>query len=190
MHLTTRSIAVTICALFVFAFAFAQWPRQGTALQANTTVAVVSAGNYQAPVTPDSIAALFGVGLSVQTGKASTRPLPTTLAGVTVRVNNVAAGLFFASPGQVNFLIPAGTALGTANILVTASDGSMRTGAVEVANAAPSLFTFNGNGQGVAAAVALRVRANNTQSYEPIAQLDAAPPPRLKPMLSLAGEIA
>ncbi len=171
---TTRSISVFVIALFLFVLTVVQWPRQGTAWQANTTVAVVSAGNYQAPVTPDSIAALFGVGLSAQTDQARTRPLPTTLAGVTVRVNNVATGLFFVSPGQINFLIPAGTALGTANISVTASDGTARMGTVEVANTAPALFTFNGNGQGVAAALALRVRANNTQSYEPIAQLDAA----------------
>lgn len=35
------------------------------------------------------------------------------------------------------------------------------------------LFTANANGQGVAAALALRVKADGTQSFEPVAQFDA-----------------
>ncbi len=174
MHPITRSAAAFVFALFAFAFALVQWPSPKAALQTNNAIAIVSAGNYQTPITPEGIAALFGQGLAAQTIAANTKPLPTTLGGVTVRVNNVAAPLFFVSAGQINFLVPTGTANGTANISVTASDGSTRTGTVEIVNAAPALFTFNANGSGVAAALALRVKANNAQSYEPIAQFDAA----------------
>ncbi len=174
MHPITRSAAAFVLALFVFAFAVVQWPYQRAALQTNTAIAVVSAGNYQTPVTAEGIAALFGQSLATQTVVANTKPLPTSLGGVTVRVNNVAAPLFFVSAGQINFLVPAGTANGTANISVTASDGSARTGTAEIVNAAPALFTFNANGNGVAAATALRVKANNSQIYEPIAQFDTA----------------
>ena len=37
---------------------------------------------------------------------------------------------------------------------------------------APSLFAANGNGQGVAAAVALRIKADGSQSFEPVARFE------------------
>jgi uncharacterized protein (TIGR03437 family) len=42
---------------------------------------------------------------------------------------------------------------------------------INIAPVAPGLFTANGNGQGVAAAVVLRIRPDNSQSFEPVAQL-------------------
>jgi len=84
------------------------------------------------------------------------------------------AQLFFVSPSQVNFLLPRGTALGDALIGVTSSDGSVSTAPAQIARVAPGIFSANATGQGVAAAVALRVKADNTQTYEPVAQFDAA----------------
>ncbi|MGH8595266.1 MAG: hypothetical protein ACREXT_01260 [Gammaproteobacteria bacterium] len=43
-----------------------------------------------------------------------------------------------------------------------------------MAMVAPGLFTANASVQGVAAALALRVKADGTQAYEPVAQFDAA----------------
>jgi uncharacterized protein (TIGR03437 family) len=43
-----------------------------------------------------------------------------------------------------------------------------------IANVAPGVFAANSTGQGVAAAVALRVKADGTQIYEPVAQWDTA----------------
>jgi uncharacterized protein (TIGR03437 family) len=45
---------------------------------------------------------------------------------------------------------------------------------MSIAAVAPGLFAANANGQGVAAALALRVKTDGTQSYEPVAQWDAA----------------
>src|SRR5262249_4618400 len=39
---------------------------------------------------------------------------------------------------------------------------------------APGLFAANANGQGVAAALVLRVRADGSQQFEPVAQFDPA----------------
>ncbi|MGH9766734.1 MAG: hypothetical protein ACREAB_04800 [Blastocatellia bacterium] len=39
---------------------------------------------------------------------------------------------------------------------------------------APSLFTANANGQGVAAAVVLRIEADGSQQFEPVAEFNAA----------------
>src|SRR5262249_29016715 len=46
-------------------------------------------------------------------------------------------------------------------------------GIVEIASVAPGLFSANADGQGVAAAVVLRIKADDAQSFEPVAQFDA-----------------
>jgi hypothetical protein len=45
---------------------------------------------------------------------------------------------------------------------------------IPVAPVAPGLFAANANGRGVAAALALRVRADGSQQFEPIARFDPA----------------
>ena len=57
---------------------------------------------------------------------------------------------------------------------IISGDGAVSTGVALIRAVAPSLFTANGAGQGVAAAVALRIKADGSQSYEPVAQFDAA----------------
>jgi len=76
------------------------------------------------------------------------------LAGTTVKVRDSLgvernAPLFFVSPGQVNYLIPPGSAVGTANITVTNGQGGTATGQSSIAAVAPGLFTANANGTGV-----------------------------------------
>lgn len=127
---------------------------------------------------PESIVAAFGVNLATAT-QTATAPLPTQLAGTTVKVTDSAgveraAPLFAVTPTQVNYQIPPGVALGTATITITAGDGQVTTGTIRITNVAPGLFAANANGQGVAAAVALRVRADGSQSFEPVARFDAA----------------
>jgi len=127
----------------------------------------------------NSIVAAFGSGLATQTASSTTQPLPTSLAGTMVEVTDSAgqkrlAPLFFVSPLQVNYLMPAGTAPGFAAIKITSSDGQMAQGAVQIAAVAPGLFTANASGQDVAAAIVVRVRGDGTQSFEPVAQFDAA----------------
>jgi uncharacterized protein (TIGR03437 family) len=84
------------------------------------------------------------------------------------------APLFFVAPSQINYQIPEGSATGQATVTITAGDGQVSTGALNIADIAPGLFSAESSGQGVAAAIALRVKANGTQSYEPIARYDAA----------------
>jgi uncharacterized protein (TIGR03437 family) len=108
---------------------------------------------------------------------ATALPLPTTLAGTTVSVKDSAgrerlAPLFFVSPGQVNYLIPAGLAAGSATVTVTSGSGAVSSGLIRLETVAPGLFSANANGQGVAAAVALRVKANGQQFFEPVARAD------------------
>ncbi len=138
-------------------------------------VTTVSAASYapSAAVAPDSIVAAFGAKLATGTALATTLPLPTTLGGTTVRVNGQLAPLFFVSPGQVNYVIPSGLAAGAATVVVNVGDGSVSQGAVQIAAAAPGVFTANANGIGVLAAVAIRVAANGAQTIEAVAQAGA-----------------
>src|SRR5262249_20313341 len=130
-------------------------------------------------VSSESLVATFGARLATATLAASATPLPITLAGTVVKVrdrmnNERPAPLVFVSPAQVNYLIPTGTANGTAAITVTNGDGAIAAGMIVVAPVAPGLFSANANGSGVAAAAALRVRADGSRQFEPIARFDPA----------------
>ncbi len=149
----------------------------GAAPRAVTSVSAASfAGSTLAA---EAIVSAFGANLATATQSATVSPLPTTLAGTTVKIRDGAgterlSPLFFVSPTQINYQIPAATATGSATITVTSGDGSVSTGATLISTVAPGLFTANASGQGVAAAIALRIKADGSQSFEPIAQFDAA----------------
>lgn len=136
-------------------------------------VASVSAASFTAGSAPEAMSAAFGVNLASSVQVAASTPLPTELAGVSVRVRDSAgverlAPLFFVAPTQINYLVPAGTAAGTAYVNIS----SGAAGVLEIASTAPGLFAANANGQGVAAAVVLRVRGDGSQSYETVARLE------------------
>ena len=141
-------------------------------------LATVSAANYKAPLTTEMLAVSFGSNLATQT-EASQLPLPTLLAGRRiVIVDELAkehlAFLLFVSPTQINFVVPAEVASGLATLaLKDASDQILGVSFITVLPVSPGIFTANADGQGVPAAVILRVRANGSQEYEPVAQFDA-----------------
>jgi uncharacterized protein (TIGR03437 family) len=146
---------------------------------AGVLTSVSSASFLGQSLASESIVAAFGANLATSVQVATTVPLPTTLAGTTVRVRDSAgaerlAPLFFVAPAQVNYLIPAGTAAGAATITITSGSGAVSIGAVQIANVAPGFFTANASGQGVASAIAIRVRQDGSQSSEPVAQFDPA----------------
>lgn len=136
-------------------------------------VTTVSAASYGTTMTPDSIVVGFGSGLAKATQAATALPLPTSLQGTTVTVldaqgSNRSAPLFYVSPQQVNYLLPAGTAIGSATVTISVDGAPVSTGVVAVAAVAPALFSANSSGQGVAAANLIRVRSGG-QSFEPVA---------------------
>ena len=142
-------------------------------------LASVSAASFDDDnrLAPESITALFGVNLGAETQAASSLPLPTTLAGVSLKVTDSAgverlAPLFFVSPGQINYVVPAGTANGPVTLTVMNAGAPVAAGEARIASAAPGLFSANASGDGVAAAIALRIKADGSQSYEPVAQFD------------------
>jgi uncharacterized protein (TIGR03437 family) len=142
------------------------------------TVASVSAASYDgSALPPESIVAAFGTSLSDRTETAQSIPLPTILAGTTVKVRDNAgaerlAPLFYVSPLQVNYQMPAGTAAGQARVTVTHETTGTSTGSVVINPVAPGIFSANADGKGVAAAQALRVKTDGSQAYEPVARYD------------------
>ncbi|MDQ3011393.1 MAG: M12 family metallopeptidase [Acidobacteriota bacterium] len=145
---------------------------------AEETLASISAASYNGELAAESIVAAFGLNLAPSTAIAMTLPLPTQLAGVTVKVKDAEgverdAPLFFVSPNQINYQIPAGTSIGIATIAVHNGGGNIvPSGTVPITAAAPALFSANASGQGVPAASLLRVRGDG-QFYEPVARYDA-----------------
>lgn len=137
----------------------------------------LSAASFQRDVvSADMIVAMFGVEMATGTEAATTTPLPTTLQGTTVKVRDVAgtersAPLFFVSAGQINYLIPTGTAVGPAVVIVTAGNGKISVCNVSVQAVAPGLFAANANGMGVPAAILFRQKASGEQSTEEITQV-------------------
>ncbi len=120
----------------------------------------------------------FGVNLSTETASATTIPLPTTLAGVSVKIKDSAgaerdAPLFFVSPGQINYQIPPTIAAGSAVVSVTRNGNYIAAGTIQVTAVNPGLFTANASGYGLAAAVALRVKSDGTPVYEPVSRYDS-----------------
>jgi uncharacterized protein (TIGR03437 family) len=107
-------------------------------------------------LAPDAFASAFGVMMG---------------SGVTLSVQDSAgvsrtATLLYASPDQLNFLVPAGTALGTATVTVTGTQsGKTLNAQVPIAALAPALFTV---GAGIAAADVVQVAPDGTQTYSTV----------------------
>ena len=141
---------------FVFAYATAAAP----------SVTSVNAASYAVgPVATNSIASAFAPHLATQTASA-VGTLGTTLGGTTVNITDgnsvtTAAQIFFASPTQVNFLIPAGIATGQGQVQVTAGDGTVTVGPLSIALIAPGIFTADGK---LAVGQALQVDAQGNQT--------------------------
>jgi uncharacterized protein (TIGR03437 family) len=101
-------------------------------------------------LAPNTIATLYGANLSYDTHALTAADLtggtlPTTMAGVTVSVNGILAGLFYVSPGQINFLIPYTITTSTAAIFIFRDGTTGPTVTVPLAATAPAFFQWNGN---------------------------------------------
>jgi uncharacterized protein (TIGR03437 family) len=120
-------------------------------------------------VAHNMIVASFGSGLATRTEVAQSVPLPIQVAGSTVQIVDSRggqgyAGIFFGSPGQMNWLFPDWPAPGIATITVRAEDGSESVGTLEVRPAVPGLFAANPDGSGPPFGSLLHVSASGVQT--------------------------
>jgi len=174
-HAATRSLVVATHGRGMFRLKLAQ------------PVVTVSAASFsRSALAIEGMAAAFGSGLATRTESAGSLPLPTQIAGTTVRISDSSgverlAPLFFVSPQQVNYQLPAELTPGGVTVAITSGDGAVSFGVERVLNVAPAIFTANANGRGVPAGIAVRVRGG-TQTFLPIARLDnTLNPPQFVP---------
>lgn len=102
-------------------------------------------------IAPESIAVATGGALANSTEQAQHLPngtFPTNVGGTSVTVNGRAAQVLFVSPNQVNFLVPAQTEIGSADVMITNSENFSSRGSVPTLRAAPGVFTKSGDGEG------------------------------------------
>jgi uncharacterized protein (TIGR03437 family) len=120
----------------------------------------------------NSIVTAKGTSFAAATVIAGGNSTPATLAGLTVNVLDSAgatrsAPLYYVSPSQINYVIPEGTAPGTATVTVTGSAASFLA-PVRIAPVSPGVFGVNG----LAAANIVTYR-NGTPSSMNAVQIDA-----------------
>lgn len=70
--------------------------------------------------------------------------LPTSLSGVQVTVDNIAAAVYYISESQINFQVPSGIS-GTASVRVINNGGTSNTVTAATASRAPGIFVYAGN---------------------------------------------
>ncbi len=136
---------------------------------APTALRIVNAASSLAtPVAAGAMASAFGSHLATATQPAASGQVAIDDA----KGAHWVATPFYVSPGQVNFVLPASAASGTASITVTAADGMKTAGTVEVASVSPGMFQLKA-GTALAAANVVRVRADGSQANEPVYRVGA-----------------
>jgi uncharacterized protein (TIGR03437 family) len=137
------------------------------------TVALSTAGQVE-PFAAQSIVSAYGTNLATSTASASSLPLPTSLDGTSVIVTDSAgvardAPLFYISPLQINFEVPASTATGMASVNIQNQNGNTQTATIQIGSVSPGLFELNGSG--LVAAWVLPVISGIQQPLQPVYQI-------------------
>ena len=140
-----------------------------TSATAATVVQNLSTASAYPRLAVGSFVAAYGTNLAASPVTASGSSFPTTLGGVTVSITDSSgatkpAAIQYVSPGQVNYLVPDGTAPGIASVTIGTSSG-----AAQIDTVAPGLYSLNGT-TGVAAATAALYAANGTITSVPVFQ--------------------
>jgi uncharacterized protein (TIGR03437 family) len=107
-----------------------------------------SAATLDGPITPESVASLFGSRLAATTVTGDPRSPSTTLGGISLLVRDSAgverlASLFKISPTEIRFETPAGIAPGDVTLQLINSPVGHDPVAAQTANVAPGIFSFS-----------------------------------------------
>jgi len=108
-------------------------------------------------VAPGSLVSIFGGALANALQQNDTVPLSPSIGGVSVTMNNVPAGLYFVSSGQINAQVPwnvlSSGSNGTANVVVTRNGQASAPLAIQIAPYTAAIFTLTPGGSGYALAI-------------------------------------
>jgi uncharacterized protein (TIGR03437 family) len=112
------------------------------------TNGVVNTANLTTNLAPGALVSIFGTRLA-QSDSSAANPLPTTLGGVCVTLNNQPLPLMMTSASQINAQIPTTMAAGRYPIVVRAIDRQIpsQTSLISVAKYAPAVFVLDKSGQ-------------------------------------------
>ena len=143
-NLATWSAFGALCA------AQAQTPTSATAPSYTQAGIVNSATGLPGSFSPNVIASIYGTNLAWTTHALTASDLvngtlPTSLGGVTVYVNNRMSGLFYVSPGQINFLIPYWAGVTNVPIVVARQGVAGPVLTITLRAVSPGFFQWNGN---------------------------------------------
>jgi uncharacterized protein (TIGR03437 family) len=139
---------------YEFRAAIAGAPAQSVAAQAIARPAVfangiVNAASFVPGITPGALASIFGSNLTAGVvSQAASLPLPVSLAGVQLLLNNSPAPLLYVSDSQINFLVPADLTGSNAEIRIVNPAADSASYTVNVTAAAPGIFFDPATGNG------------------------------------------
>ncbi len=114
-----------------------------------TEAGVVNGASFKVEsIAPNTIASIFGTNLAwekrgVMSEDVIDSRLPVQLGGVTVHISSYQAPLFYVSPTQINFLVPANLLAGVHELRVVRQGQSGPAVYVRLAETAPALFLLD-----------------------------------------------
>jgi uncharacterized protein (TIGR03437 family) len=170
------SLAPQLATPIVVAASTTVTPAGNTVDSGAPVAAITSAVSFSNDaIAPDSWAAVFGNQLSTTNDVATALPFPAVLDDVRVTITDStgtarAAGIWFISAFQINFLVPSGLAPGAAVVTVTSGNTVTGKGGVFIDSLAPALFAADGSGTGAALGAAVLARADGSQVVTPLTQ--------------------
>jgi len=149
-----RTALTLTAALAAVSLAVGQSSPPSTAPSYSAADVVNSASNVPDALAPNAIATVYGTNLSYSTGSAfaampNAGALPVVLNAVHVYVSGIEAPLYYVSPTQINFLIPAELRPGDMDFFTTHDGLAGPHVTITVKDAGPALYPW---GQGMIAA--------------------------------------
>ena len=116
-----------------------------------TAAGFANGASFQTGWTLGGTGSIFGVALAEQLVSATSTPFPTTLGGVTVRLNGTPVPIIFVSPGQINVQVPFEAAVGQATVEIDNNGRLLMVSGVEINAVQPGVFVISVEGQTIAA---------------------------------------
>jgi len=127
---------------------------------------VVNAASFTAKFSPGALATVFGTNFTGAglDASAPSLPLASSLGGVSVQVNGVAAPVLYASTTQINFQIPWETKPGSVAVVVSTNGFASAAVNITMLAAAPELFVQGAHAAALNSDFSLNSSSNPTKA--------------------------